>query len=123
MLLIKDHQIDRFADKKVNEFIDLEISNLKEKQPEKIREDNNGDSREKIRQILSWAKGQGIYSASGLEYLISICFKYSVSTDQLNSEPVQEIFNYPNREAEKKIVHLHDYLDAGSEQSHTHLQS
>ena len=110
MLLIKRSQLQKFVDKRVDDFINMQIGNLKEKQENKMLEMDEHKIYGIIHDLVIWADTKGVSSMIDLENFINICIIYNVTKNGLQNPSISDIFNYPDRMADQKIVHFHMYL-------------
>ncbi len=111
MLVIKRKQIIKLEEKRVDNFINSIISNLIEKQPEKINDQTNESLYKRIKGLVFWGRSKELESSKDLEDFVNLCFKYWGLVHEFNDPQILEIFNYPDRKPEEKIMHFHYYLD------------
>lgn len=115
MFKLRKDQYNLFKEEKIDQFIFIQIHNLREKQTEALVKYKGLELEKTVRNIVNWALEYDISKLVNLEYLVNLYFKYQLTEKYINTnEDIKEIVTYPDRDENDKISMIHHLLMCGA---------
>jgi hypothetical protein len=111
MITLNFQQLQKIKNSCNDGFVSKVIVNLRAKQFDKVSKYNNNRLHELILFLVRWAGNYSVVIEADVEYLINIFFLYNLTENYMKSPEVRDIFSYPNRKAEDKVLTLHFMLE------------
>lgn len=108
-MVISPKQIEVFHEKMFQDIIQQILSEFDLLKPENNIQTNWG--KKEAKDIIEVGRQWGLLLFSEYKYFLYLCFKYSLSRKDLDSNPeILDAFTYPDRSNEDKLFNFHYYL-------------